>query len=172
MTFKEWWKENKKQFGSFASVAHRIVGRLSWEARGKIADARETELRAEIERLKGERDALREQLNTKEKTMIKADAIATRVDGFDECKNPGDFYITEPNEHEGGARRLSFLCPCGCGVLCGCKIRDDGQNIGGAWGWNGSKNKPTLTPSIRISGKTPSEEHWHGYLTDGVFKSC
>lgn len=33
------------------------------------------------------------------------------------------------------------------------------------WTWNGSVEKPTLRPSIHRVG------HWHGYLTDGFFKS-
>lgn len=86
---------------------------------------------------------------------------------FDACQEPGDFYLTPPNEHDGGARRLSFLCPCGYASLCGIRVRDDGQNRDGAWGWNLDEEKPTCTPSIRING-----EHWHGYLTDGVFRSC
>jgi len=100
------------------------------------------------------------------------DANATRVKDFHSCNNPGDFYITEPSQHENGARRLSFRCPCGCGVFCGVKIRDDGSNTDGAWEWNKDMDKPTTTPSILISGKTASEEHWHGYLTNGVFNSC
>ena len=88
------------------------------------------------------------------------------VADFDACENPGDFFITEPNPHEGGARRLSFLCPCGCCSLCGIRIRDDGQNTEGAWGWNLDEDKPTATPSININNG-----HWHGYLTEGVFKA-
>ncbi len=96
------------------------------------------------------------------------DVPANRVAGFGECKNPGDFYITEPNPHEGGMRRLSFLCPSGCGELCGVRVRDDGKNEGGAWGWNRDADKPTTTPSIQIIGGC----NWHGYLTNGVFVSC
>lgn len=33
------------------------------------------------------------------------------------------------------------------------------------WIWNGSIEKPTLTPSINWKG------HWHGYLTNGRFTS-
>jgi hypothetical protein len=44
------------------------------------------------------------------------------------------------------------------------------------WSWNGNRVKPTLTPSIRICDrwyKDPKAiEIWHGYLTDGVFRSC
>lgn len=97
-----------------------------------------------------------------------SEVTARKVADFDHCEKPGDFYITEPNPHEGGMRRLSFLCPCGCGDLCGIRIRDDGQNVGGAWGWNKDAGKPTTTPSIAIG----PNNHWHGYLTDGVFKAC
>ena len=92
---------------------------------------------------------------------------ATKKAGFSDCKSPGDFFLTSPNEHEGGARRLSFLCPCGCGDLAGIKVRDDGTQQGGAWAWDRNEDKPTCTPSIAINSN-----HWHGYLTDGVFRSC
>jgi len=93
--------------------------------------------------------------------------FARHVEDYEHAENPGDYFVTQPNKHEGGARRLSFLCPCGCHLLCGIKIRDDGQNIDGAWGWNRDENKPTCTPSIDIN-----RGHWHGYLTDGEFRSC
>jgi hypothetical protein len=36
------------------------------------------------------------------------------------------------------------------------------------WNWNGSKELPTLTPSILHWGKGRKEPAtWHGYLTDG-----
>ncbi len=92
---------------------------------------------------------------------------AHRVADYSSCKNPGDFFICDPDPNEGMTRRLSFLCPCGCGDLCGIKVRNDGKNVDGAWGWNGNEDKPTTTPSIAINGN-----HWHGYLTDGVFRSC
>ena len=91
-----------------------------------------------------------------------------RVADYDACTEPGDFYFTPPNPHDGGMRRLSFRCPCGCGTLAGIRVRDDGQRTEPAWGWNRDEEKPTATPSIRIG----PGEHWHGYLTDGVFKSC
>lgn len=89
---------------------------------------------------------------------------ATRVPDFDSAKKAGDFFITDPNPADGGARRLSFLCPCGCGDLAGIKIRDDGQQVDGAWTWNGNMDNQTTTPSILIH-----PNHWHGFLTDGVF---
>jgi hypothetical protein len=93
---------------------------------------------------------------------------ANKVADFESCLNPGDFFITPPNPHEGGDRRLSFICPCGkCGALCGIRIRDDGQRVNGAWGWNRDEEKPTLAPSININN-----EHWHGYLINGIFRLC
>lgn len=94
------------------------------------------------------------------------EVVAKRVNGFDECKNPGDFWLCGPNPAEDGMRRISFMCPCGCGDICGIRVRNDGVQDGKAWGWNKDDNKPTCTPSININNG-----HWHGYLTDGVFKS-
>lgn len=73
---------------------------------------------------------------------------------FESCINPGDFYIKND--------RLSFLCPCGCGLLAAISIT--GKN---AWDFNGNLEKPTASPSILIN-----QGHWHGYLTDGVFREC
>lgn len=92
---------------------------------------------------------------------------AKLVSGFDQCNEPGEFFLTEPNEAEGGVRRLSFRCPCGCGDLCGIRVNDDGSTRNYAWAWDGNKESPTTTPSILIN-----KDHWHGYLTAGVFKSC
>jgi hypothetical protein len=95
---------------------------------------------------------------------------AKRVANFAECNAPGEFYITAPNPAEGHMRRLSFRCPCGCGDLCGIRVRDDGKNAGGAWGWDKNEDSPTCTPSIDVKAAVGS--HWHGYLTAGVFRSC
>lgn len=35
-----------------------------------------------------------------------------------------------------------------------------------AWGWNGDREQPSLTPSIDALGS------WHGYLSAGRFVSC
>jgi hypothetical protein len=92
---------------------------------------------------------------------------ANRVENYDGCRNPGDYFITSPNSHENNCRRLSFLCPCGCGQLCGIRINDVGDMQNFCWAWNKVENKVTVTPSINISNG-----HWHGYLTDGVFNEC
>ena len=35
------------------------------------------------------------------------------------------------------------------------------------WKWNGSKELPTLTPSILVKEVPDWNEGWHGFLTDG-----
>lgn len=46
------------------------------------------------------------------------------------------------------------------------------------WQWNGDEDRPTLTPSIHTfipesqDGARPRQELWHGFLTDGVLRSC
>lgn len=43
-----------------------------------------------------------------------------------------------------------------------------GGSTGPAWGWNGNKDKPTLTPSILIRGNHGAPDQWHGFLRDGL----
>lgn len=87
------------------------------------------------------------------------DIQGTRKTSYSECHQPGDFYWSPSND----PHRISMLCPCGCGNLIGAKVKGEG-----AWQWNGDLDKPTLSPSIRVlSGCC-----WHGYLIDGIFKSC
>lgn len=93
-------------------------------------------------------------------------AKATQKAGYAACSAAGDFYLT-PLEPGSPYRRLSFLCPCGCGILAGVRVRADGVQDGSAWGWNKSEQCPTTQPSILINGN-----HWHGYLTDGNFVEC
>lgn len=95
---------------------------------------------------------------------------AKHVADFDSCNQPGEFYITAPNAAEGGMRRLSFRCPCGCGDLCGIRIRDDGQRTEQAWAWDRNEESPTVDPSIDV--KSANGSHWHGHLKAGVFRSC
>lgn len=39
------------------------------------------------------------------------------------------------------------------------------------WTWNGSTERPTLSPSIRHSS-IEHGDYWHGFLTDGVLVGC
>lgn len=77
---------------------------------------------------------------------------------------------------------LLFICPCGCGKLGALDLKGpyayepasaDGR---AQWDWDGSRERPTLTPSIldhNLNSKGERiGEHWHGYLTAGVWKKC
>lgn len=94
---------------------------------------------------------------------------AREVPNFDAMVNPGDFVFTH-NQH-GEIIGMIEMCPCGCGATGGINFDvPDGRGVQNSpkWKWNGSKDKPTLTPSIlRTAGC-----RWHGYLTNGVFISC
>lgn len=93
--------------------------------------------------------------------------IAKRVKNFEECKEAGNYWITSSKGNDGGRRRIQFLCPCGCGILCGITVRDDLQQMTNCWGWDGNLDSPTVTPSININ-----DGHWHGYLINGIFCPC
>lgn len=66
---------------------------------------------------------------------------------------------------DGRIAALMFVCPCGCGGVGSVAVREGYGDK--HWQWNGDEARPTLTPSIL---KT-SPCRWHGYLTDGVFRS-
>ncbi|RYC10084.1 DUF6527 family protein [Ciceribacter ferrooxidans] len=71
--------------------------------------------------------------------------------------------------HEDDPKEVSFWyrCPCGCGAKAPLSAGDGYKPVDGpSWTWNGSTTAPTLTPSVHHVG------HWHGWLTDGVWKSC
>lgn len=78
---------------------------------------------------------------------------------------PGAIHIEEPDDD--GEQMLAYCCPCGCGrigyILIGNGFKPD---FSPSWKWNGSRDKSTLTPSVHHVG------HWHGWLTDGVWRSC
>jgi hypothetical protein len=91
-----------------------------------------------------------------------------RVASYEEMLKPGDSMWSgseNPDEFPG---RLMFICPCGCGSVAGIKVAGEHK-----WEWNGDFDKPTCTPSILINAhRDPPGCGWHGYLTDGVFRSC
>lgn len=96
---------------------------------------------------------------------------ATRVSSIDDLKNPGDFLFTVDKQDR--ICGMIEKCPCGCGLEGGISFvgptygqRGEGQRP--LWDWNGDEDKPTLTPSIQRTAGC----RWHGYLTDGVFRSC
>ena len=106
---------------------------------------------------------------------------ASKVDKFSDMKHPGDYQYYSQKGVDGHAG-IIFVCPCGKhsgeptgmieGKLATNGIRalpfENAPGIGAKWNWNGSEEMPSLTPSILDI----SECHWHGFLTDGVFRSC
>jgi len=87
---------------------------------------------------------------------------ANRVSSFMELQRPGDFMFEDD-----AASGISFVCPCGCSALLAVNFRR-GINRGPVWDWDGNRDQPTVTPSIRhLDGCG-----WHGYLTKGEFRDA
>lgn len=67
-----------------------------------------------------------------------------------------------------GIRRLYIRLP-GTSTACYDALkcfRGTDRGIKKEWGWDGNKDKPTLTPSILNHGE------WHGHLVAGRLVSC
>ena len=70
-------------------------------------------------------------------------------------------------DHDRDGTRLWYRCPCGCDHVGFLRVgRNEKPAKSPSWNWNGSTEKPTLKPSVHHVG------HWHGWLTDGVWRSC
>lgn len=62
--------------------------------------------------------------------------------------------------------KLFFECP-GCNMLHGVNVETDGPP---RWGWNGSVDKPTFTPSVLVHYRWGPEQRdvvCHSFVTDG-----
>ncbi len=74
---------------------------------------------------------------------------------------PGTFHLTAASS------RIIYMCPCGCGQARELRlIRSDADGSG--WRWDGNREQPTLTPSIRHLDRCK----WHGFLRAGVWEPC
>lgn len=49
--------------------------------------------------------------------------------------------------------------------ICIIKVKETSDVTGPIWQWNGSKETPTLSPSIRVF--TQDKTLWHGFLREG-----
>jgi hypothetical protein len=106
----------------------------------------------------------------------RATVPARFVDNFGDKQNiePGAFHYADGYD---GTKDvcLMFGCPCGCGALNAVHLKRYGSNHP-VWQWDGNRETPTLTPSILIYQLNDKAErigeHWHGFLTAGVFRSC
>lgn len=62
-----------------------------------------------------------------------------------------------------------FECP-GCGCLHAVGVREK-NSVGAQWGWNGSLDQPTFTPSILVRANYTSpnrmDDICHSFVTNG-----
>lgn len=76
---------------------------------------------------------------------------------------PGDIEFVE--DRKGVLHSIIACCPR-CAIPCVLPIRTNPPH---GWSWNGSKESPTLQPSIHHNNGSCG---WHGYLKDGEFVPC
>lgn len=85
---------------------------------------------------------------------------ATYCKDIDEVKaKPGAFEFYQHGDRYPAG--MIYCCPCGCGRLGSLQFRPAPREEKASWEWNGSTDKPTLSPSVHHVG------HWHGWLRDG-----
>lgn len=66
-----------------------------------------------------------------------------------------------------GAEGIAYVCPCGCRATGWLPIRNSMAPIERpSWVWNGKQEGCDLKPSVHHVG------HWHGHLSDGIWRSC
>ncbi len=91
-------------------------------------------------------------------------AVNLTKEQFRAENKPGSFFVTLPDANS--ERGFWYRCPCGCGRQGRLAV---GENFkpsdGPSWNWNGSTERPTLRPSMN------HVDHWHGFLTDGEWRS-
>ncbi len=100
--------------------------------------------------------------------MSPATPVAARpvADVFADDTPPGGFAFLEDDA------RILYACPCGCGQMIGLPIVRAGEPTAGRkgvfWIWDGNRERPSLTPSIRRL-----DACWfHGFLTAGTWTFC
>lgn len=75
----------------------------------------------------------------------------------------------EEQKHDNGTRSMLFECP-GCDMLHVVYVASGaGANLP-VWGWNGSMEHPTFTPSVLVRypwGEEREERVCHSFVTDG-----
>jgi hypothetical protein len=94
---------------------------------------------------------------------VRTDPVtATYCEDIEEVKATAgafEFFVDRDQKVAG----MVYSCPCGCGRTGALNFR---PHPSPSWEWNGDREKPNLTPSVHHVG------HWHGFLTDGVWRSC
>jgi hypothetical protein len=67
--------------------------------------------------------------------------------------------------HLVGENYYAFHCP-GCGYDHAVTVNGRMNSQNATWGWNGSMDKPTFTPSINCNKDEP-EHRCHSFVRDG-----
>lgn len=113
---------------------------------------------------------------------VKAEFIGDRADiesKFEYAeKHAGAFWYGDSDDFD----RLTILhsCPCGCGMLGSLPLVKQEERP--FWTNSGTREVPTLSPSVGIHPVDNPEKpergvgrdcgyHWHGWLRDGVWVS-
>lgn len=88
-----------------------------------------------------------------------------------------EFYV-HSDTGPGVMRGLIYKCPCGCGTIHALAFpplsADDLKYGRAQWAWDGSREAPTLTPSIlsHEGGTKDGPTHWHGWLQAGMWNQA
>jgi hypothetical protein len=91
----------------------------------------------------------------------------------------GSFDVTdgEVAGYPGATGHMIFVCPKGkrCAVLVGpSPVERPDQKSLFIWGWNGDRERPTLTPSVNCiaekDGKPTGGCGWHGFIINGTMR--
>ena len=67
--------------------------------------------------------------------------------------------------HKVAENYYAFHCP-GCEYSHAVTVNGEKNGSNASWGWNGSMDKPTFTPSINCNPDTV-KYHCHSFVTDG-----
>lgn len=74
----------------------------------------------------------------------------------------------EVHTDENGGKRLWFKCPgCGSDHVLGVK---KGKHEDLVWNWNGSIDKPSLSPSLLVNMRGEKPIRCHSFIKDGKIK--
>lgn len=105
------------------------------------------------------------EIKTQPVTAVHLAETADFQNEYEMGKVAGSFRVDEPDSN--GKQTFWYCCPCGCRHISPLTVGNGFKPADSpSWQWNGSLDRPTLTPSVWWKG------HWHGWLTDGVWRSC
>lgn len=74
-------------------------------------------------------------------------------------------------DDDGRVMRIQYVCPCGCSDWRQVSVSVAKPPPAHHWAWDGNEDRPTLNPSILHIVNKPGDCGWHGYLTEGVWRT-